>query len=396
MRALGIATATVLMLSGALSAGTYLGTVDCVDDQVTPVPPESSFCIPGKTVSTGTDIPPFAITHPIGYDGSNAPIEINICIDSSVLPSGDLLAPTQRTIEIWNALLARTGTCRGCQTIEQGPGPAAPAPFHAVSELLHELGHCALGLGHPNLQFDPPGAPEGRIDTSFTMSYDGSPLGIDAGADGIPGSFDDVQQAGGGMIPESVHWFRKADNDPVIVDGTVIDSTTFSRSVAAMLPAGHGWAANANLLVANALGFPDTQSVMYSFSVRGEQHTSLTADDVNMVKMGMTGQDRMAGTADDYDITLQFVNDCAMADLSVAFLPLGNDSRTGACGARADFSFPQPGPTPLHFSVVKMPNTDRLLVVLNRDLDWDFSVVDVVFADGFESGNFSQWDQVIP
>jgi len=387
-----VATFLLVLLPEALSAGTYLGTVDCVNDPDTPVPPTENFCIPGKTVTGDEDVTPFGITHPIGYDGTNSPIGVKICIDSSIMPGGVLREPTQRAIDGWNALLAHTGTCRNCLTLEQGTGPSAPVPYHAVSALLHELGHCALGLGHTNLQFDPPGAPDERVNTSFTMSYDGSSVGIAAGTDGIPGSFDDVQQAGGGMIPDSVHWFRIADNNPVIVDGTTIDTMTYSRSIAVNLPAGHGWAANANILVAAALGFPNTQAVMYSALVRGQQNASLTADDVNMVKMGMTGQDRLAGTSDDYGITLELVDDCATADLSVAFLPLNNDDVYGACGARADFSFPQTPSSARHYSVVKMPSTARLLVVLNRDQDWNFGLEDEVFADGFESGDTCGWN----
>ncbi|MCP4490382.1 MAG: hypothetical protein GY820_24140 [Gammaproteobacteria bacterium] len=49
---------------------------------------------------------------------------------------------------------------------------------------------------------------------------------------------------------------------------TVIDIDTYSRSVAADLPAGHNYAASANRLVAEALGVANTQSVTLATDVR--------------------------------------------------------------------------------------------------------------------------------
>lgn len=384
------------LLPGLLRAGAYLGTVDCTNDQDTPVPPTENFCIAGKTLSNDEDITPFGITHPPGYDGSGGTLEIKICVDSGIPSSAELIGPTQRAIATWNALLGRTGNCRNCMTIEEGPGAGAPAPFHAESLILHELGHCAMGLGHSNLEFDPVENPpiEGRETTSFTTSYDGSPLGIASGPDGIPGSLDDVQQTSGGTFPKSVHWFRTADNNPMIVDGTTIDLATYSRS-AANLPVGHSWAANANRAVAASLGFPDTQAVMYSNFTRTQRRKDLTSDEVNMIKMGMAGEDSMAGTADDYTIDLQLVDDCASADITVRFLSLDDDRILGTCGARVDFSFSVPNPLlARHYTVVKPPTLPRLFVVINSDLEWDFSAE--IFVGGFESGDTSEWSLTVP
>jgi len=95
-----------------------------------------------------------------------------------------------------------------------------------------------------------------------------------------------------------------ADNNPVIVDATVIDEATYSRSVAANLPAGHTWAANGNRRVAESLGVPLTQAVMYGLTVPEHEYSGLSADDVNMVRMGIAGEDLMAGTKDDYTVEL--------------------------------------------------------------------------------------------
>lgn len=375
-----------------VSAGVFLDTVDCIN-----VPASSNFCVQGMT-RDGQVVTTLGITHPMGFDGVGGALALDVCVLPGMDPDNpNLVEPTKKAIRIWNDLLATTRQCRNCTLLEDPDPPQAPDPIHAASVILHELGHCGLGLDHPNLRFDPPGAPDQRVNTSFTMSYDGSSVGISEGPDGIRGSFDDVQQAGGGMIPESVHWFRRSDNNPVIVDGTTIDISTYSRSIP-NLPTGHSWSANANRDVAKSLGFEDTQTVMYSTLFRTQRYEGLSADDVNMVQMGKTGSDRMAGTSDDYTISLQFVDDCTGADIAVTFATIPGGS-LGGCTADVVHSFPPSNPAlALHYSVVpNNPKVSFLLVLLNTDLEpWDFGVVDVVFSDGFESGDFSEWDQVIP
>jgi len=205
------------------------------------------------------------------------------------------------------------------------------------------------------------------------------------------------------MIPESVHWFRIADNNPFVIDATVIDSDTFSRSVAANLPAGHSWAANANRRAGEELGVQSTQSVMYGLQVEGELKTSLTADDVNMVKMAFTGVDLQAGTADDYSVNLQFVGSCDGADVLITLGETVTPATLAQCRAGVDFSFPQNPLLARHLSIVpEFPGP--LVITLNQNITWDTGQncglsrgnASCVFADGFETGDTAAWNQTVP
>lgn len=374
-------TALALGGAGVAGAGVFFGTVDC-----RLAPPEDNFCAQGLT-RAGQAVTPFGIVHPPGFSGPGGPLVVKICVEPS---SASLVGPVQRAIATWNASLPTVGNCPApCLVVEEAEQALTGAiPYHAESVLLHELGHCALGLDHPNLVFDPPGTPEGRIPTSFTMSYGGSSSGIDAGPDGIPGSFDDEQLAQGGMFPDSVPWFRRVDNNPVLIDSTVIDLDTYSRA-ASNLPAGHGWAANGNRRVAESLGAPNTNAVMYSHVDRGQRRTRLTADDVSMLKMAGTGVDRMAGTADDYTVALEFVADCVGADVAVNFLPLGETFGLAACGGRIELSFAQNPFLAQNYTLVPRPGQPRLDISLNDFHEWDTR--EEVFVDGFETGDLSGW-----
>ena len=385
MKGYGFAGSAVAGLSWvtSLSAGVYSGMVDCSG------PIDVNFCATGTTAG-GTDINPFGVTHPLGYDGSGGTIELTVCVNPQ---DPVLIGPTQSVLATWAALVPATSQCRNCLTVEE-PEPAPPVPYHAETALLHELGHCAMALGHPNLEYDPPGGQDVREITSYSMSYDGSSIGVSSGPDGIRGSLDDSQDAAGGGIATSVHWFRRSDNNPVVVDGTMIDTTTYSRSITTGLPGGHGWAASANKTVSASLGRPDTQSVMYSAGARLMRYTGLTADDVNMVKMARTGVDQMAGTADDYTVDLRYVADCAGADIVVEFSADLSSGTIGACLADRTFSFPPTNPMLHRHYSLRIPSTlTSLKVQLNEALEWDFRVE--IFGDGFESGDLTGWTLVV-
>ena len=274
-----------------LNAGVYLGTTTCKPQDI---PQGANFCQQGTTVpSPGDGVTPFGVTHPPGYAGAGGSLVVNVCVSPE---DSDLIPPTQRAVATWQSLTREVGQCLGCYLHEEGDPNPSSVPYHAESVVLHELGHCAVGLDHSDLQFDPPGDPERFERTSFTMSYDGVPEGIDAGIDEIRGSCDDVQESILGEIPESVHWFRRADNDPAIIDSTIIDTNSYSRSITQGLPQQCSWAANGNRAVNGQLGFSYTQNVMYSAIARGQKYLGLSSDDVNMVEMGMTGQDWLAST----------------------------------------------------------------------------------------------------
>ena len=355
-------------------------------------------CSPGVPKSDPSQtVPPFGITHPLGYDRQGGMFQIPVCVSNS---NATLIGPTQRAIATWNALTATTQNCLRCALHEENPLPGDV--FHAQSVILHELGHCALGLDHPDRNWDADNDGEWEF-TSFTRSWGAAhPGGITEGADEIRGSFDDFHAAPLGMLAESVSWFRRTDNNPVIVDATVIDQATYSRSVAANLPAGHTWAANGNRRVAESLGVPFTQAVMYSLIEPGQQYTGLSADEVNMARMGMTGEDLMAGTSDDYTVELVYVADCASnpSAIVVRFLDLGPTDAAAECVlVDIDYAFPPPNPfLARHFELVEQIATFAPQIRLDSNLNWDTGppIAPVVFIDGFESGDLSAWDKTVP
>ena len=259
------------------------------------LPPQGSTGRP-----SAAKVPPFGIVHTYGYNGQGGVLKVALCSESQ-----ELVPVLQKVVKTWNALEAKTGTCNSCGTEEilQDPVPGARIAtdeFDAESTLLHEVGHCAMGLGHPNLEanflFDgiweilpsPFTASVGPIQangfanaTAHCPATDPSTnphsvFRICDGVDGIPGSSDDEHAVVPAQIPESIHWFRKADNNPVVVDSMKIDGTTYSRSVVNNLPGMDSWAAHATLPVSAALGLPNTQAVMYTGIPEGATNRSLT------------------------------------------------------------------------------------------------------------------------
>jgi len=395
-------------------------------------------------------MPAFSIVHPPGYDGSSGVLDVKIC----VLTGSEVLTPVvQAAIDTWNSLEARTDNCDSCILFEETPPPVTSLP--AFSSILHELGHCALGLDHINLvetvrtpNFFRVGTCDVDSDnvcgesTSFTQAANMTEIDEGAGPPVTRGDENDLHfnkcfvpgfspvalaaetvsrvdplGPGGGFtcpsppeccpdpprtIPWQIFefaWFRIADNNPVVVDGTVIDQLTFTRNQAS-LPAGHDFAASANRVVAEQLGSSRTQSVMYSGIVSLTRFFGLSADDVNMVKMGATGQDLNANTADDYIVNLVYEPDCMQADIRVdfgtIFVPINNPA---GCMTEVTLSFPQPAATERHWSLTPaadptVPDSATwILVELNDLFSWDFSIP--VFRSTFDSGDLSEWSEVV-
>jgi hypothetical protein len=137
----------------------------------------------------------------MGYDGTGEALQYGICV-ANVGNSRDLVEPTKRAIATWNALSPTMTNCSaseslnpdGCRVWEDGTPP--DGTIHAESIILHELGHCPMGLDHVNKNWDTDDPPDGVFQqTSFTRSGDAQrPTvdlpggGISAGDDGIPGS----------------------------------------------------------------------------------------------------------------------------------------------------------------------------------------------------------------
>jgi hypothetical protein len=137
---------------------------------------------------------------------------------------------------------------------------------------------------------------------------------------------------------------------------------------------------------------------MYSLLDQGARYSSLVADDVNMVKMGIAGADRDAGTADDYTIQLVYESACTSSKVRVQ---LGNThinpndlTTSGVCVAEIEDSFMQPPQLRYHHTLVPdLPLETQIVVELNPQVVFDFNLV---FRSGFETGDFSGWSDVMP
>ena len=189
--------------------------------------------------------------------------------------------------------------------------------------------------------------------------------------------------------------FRRADNNPVVVDGTVIHEATFSRSML-NLPAGHGYAANANKSVAAALGAPETRTVMYPLLQPPQIVRTLAADDVNMVRMANTGIDITAGTADDYTVSLVLEPSCAGVDIRIrSAVPsdMLNVETIASCeGALATVTQAMPPVVLRHYILddFGLPTPFEILVNdTDSTFDWN---QEEIFADGFETGDTASWN----
>lgn len=316
--------------------------------------------------------PNFIITHPPGFMGDGGELVVRVCVREDSL---SLVGPLQRVLATWNALEPMAGNCPACSVVNDPP-PPPEATADAFSTLLHEVGHCAMGLGEINWTEPSTGAV-----TNYTNSRD--TIAIALGDDRIEGSNDDVVFP----LPGSriIHWYRRSDNDPVVIDdGTVIDEATFTRALSA-LPVGHRWPASANRVVAESLGSPNTHAVMFSVADRDDTYLGLTADEVNMIRFARTGLDKIAGTPDDYVARLVYVADCATADFDVFFGV--STVGFGRCTS-ATASIPNPPLQTQHFRVVP------LTLIMGETEDWDFG--SLIFEDGFEEGDLSAWNDTVP
>ncbi len=426
---MGVAYATAV--ASTLSAGTYFDI-----DRFT-----------RRLPSTDANyVAPFAIVHPVGYLEAGGAIEIGICVEAG---SEGLLLPLFSAIDVWNELNPRYGNCFDCWTSNEPP-PSGKASLQWV--VLHELGHCALGLGHSNLveldetedgglykdakywrtgvcDLDVPSGcgqltslaasvnatnvsqgttPGDRTDihnnacpfipavqeiesSTFAAPEVSSSLACTPCCPDCPGANCPIQP----MQVQSVSWFRRSDNNPVLIDNTVIQQASFSRSIT-VLPAGSNYAASANEFVASSLSHPGTQSLMYSKIGSGTRLSGLVADDVNMVRFAMTGADRVAATADDYTIHLALEFDCANAEVELAFAPSTPEPPVGYCRAAIVESFSQPGAV-LHYTMAPPSSSPRIRIEVRADPAGTFYDRSAsIFWSAFETGNFLEWSAADP
>lgn len=377
--------ASVLVLCSAeqSEAGSYSDTVDCTSIV-------GGFCAQGLDRDLNP-IGAFAITHPPGYTGISQPVvSVDVCV-SQLAPYHDLTNVTLNALSLWSAMTPILGNCEPFCSLPEDPNPEAGF-FDAASVVLHEIGH-VLGLDHPNLRFEDPAVEGTFVHSSFSAAYDGAPAGVLIGSDGVRGSRDDFMDDLFGTTAVNVNWFRELDNDPFAIDSEVIDIDHYSRATNTQLPAGSDWAANANFCYGFQAGHARTHSVMYSTITNLMAYSGLAADDVNAMKMQRAGEDRLAATGDDYSLVLNFVTECQDAEIEVTWGPDLSSSTLGSTASRVVPTFAAP-PPPLarHYTIVPPSGISHVYVFLNPDKPWNFLIL---FADGFEGGDFARWTEVL-
>jgi hypothetical protein len=97
-----------------------------------------------------------------------------------------------------------------------------------------------------------------------------------------------------------------------------VDVTTYSQAQSD-LPPGNTFAANAARNVGALFDIPNTEAVMQQGVFAGETQRTLAADDVATARLAMSGLDRLAGTADDYSLKLEFAGFTDNADIVFSF-----------------------------------------------------------------------------
>lgn len=264
------------------------------------------------------------IAHTPGYAGQGGEYAVEVCMEPgspNLAETGPLL---QRAITTWNALHASTGNFKAG---DNSPVPSGTFDWETV--LLHELGHCVHALAHAN---GTPGNPNARYVVSLPGADNTESLA--PGADGTPGTEDDLR---GDDLPYT--WFPLASNNPFEVLSNPSPQTM--GIVRGQLPAGHLFPRAALRGTARRLGLPPTESVMASNFFPRESKRSLTADEVNTVRLALAGLDEMHGTADDYRVRLVYGGEKADCELMLRW-------RTAAGSAPVLAWCAQPAFTPLN------------------------------------------------
>lgn len=264
--------------------------------------------------SNGVD----AVAHPIGYNGVGGNINVTVGIDQTSVFAADMAISVQNVVNTFNALVPTVNNFSFGQIANN------EADFESV--LLHEMGH-SLGIAHFNLASESGIGSPGNRGTKTTDGADNT-FNVGPGVDNVYGTADDVRGDDVNLI------YFNAANNPFDVNLGVVDSTTYSRDVAD-LPIGELFPVIASREAAAALGYGDTEAVMVQGSYFGEIQRSLAAQDVASVLYAQSGVDSIAGTADDYTVSLEFVGEQAAADILIDF----DNSQTGFAVSQSGGAF---------------------------------------------------------
>jgi len=307
---------------------------------------------------------PATITHPSGYTGAAGLLEVTVCIDPSSESKSELEVAIHNSIRLWNGLEPEIGNAT------LAPESGVPSnKVDAESVLLHELGHC-LGLGHPNLASESGLSGDNRR-FAKSLSGNGPDNGytLDRGADGIIATAADSR---GNDI--NLHWFRKSNNDPFTI-ATTVDATTYSNDLAD-LPSGHQFATVAGAQVSQSQGLERSEAVMHQGIHYGEKRCGLGHDDAAMIRLGMAGTDRTAGTDTDYELKLVFVGESSDCDINVKM----GGSSFAYCSISGGMIAPN------HWAI----NAAQIRMASSSLINWHFNDEregDSMFRDSFSSSN---------
>ena len=316
----------------------------------------------GTYIFAGEGLGVDLVTHPTSYagTGSGGVVTVRVCIDPASPNASLMEAPVQNVVSTYNGLQPTTGNLQLDVTNNLAPGQV---DFESVA--LHEIGHC-LGMAHTNL------ATESGLsgsDQNYTKSTDGNNnvFNVNAGADGIKGSSDDIR---GDDV--NMHWFQKLVNNPFTM-ATTVDSTTYSRNPAD-LPAGHNFAINGDRTVAGLLGVPNTEAVMQQGTFFDEAQRTLTHDDVATLLYAASGINETAGNSDDYTINVVYGGiSSSNCDINLKF----DDTETGFAVCVTNGTF-LPGSSD-HVSITTAD------IYFNTGYNWFYNPVSVdTDGDGIE------------
>ncbi len=223
-------------------------------------------------------------------------VPTRVCIDTQV-NSAMAIAAEPGVIKVINTM----NRFRSLPAHNFANTPETDVPVGMIdveTVILHEFLHVS-GLTHPN-HADESGLPGAQ--SEGTKSTDGvnNVWNQDAGADGLHGSSDDLR---GDDV--NLHWYQRGVNNPAIVPG-IVDDSTMGRTLN-FLPGGHLFAANADVSVMAALGFPNSESALQQGLRPDEVQRHLHSDDVTTMRFARAGIDGVQGTNDDYRPSMRYV-----------------------------------------------------------------------------------------
>lgn len=124
---------------------------------------------------------------------------------------------------------------------------------------------------------------------------------------------------------------------------------------------------------------------MYSYVNEELVYKWTSADDLNTLRFGMTGMDKMAGTADDYTVEFSLASDCSQAvvEVNLEQPAVGGDLEPGSLAVViADVTgVPEPPNPTQHFLMRPFGARPRINLRLNDRIEWDYELVSVMVSN---------------